>query len=252
MKLRIIIISFLIICLGINLNASPDSLLTKANSYYIDGNFDKAAELYQTLVDSGYQNAELYYNLGNAYFKINRIPYTILNYERAHRLKPNDEDILFNLEFARTFAVDRIEALPVFFLTKWYRTARAILTSNGWAWTSLIFLTLTLTCTLFFWFSTKGWVKRLNFACGVFTLLLTIMSMVFSAQEKHKENLRNQAIIFQQAVSVRSSPGDTGKDIFILHSGTKVEITKALGQWVEIRIADGNKGWVPSETLELI
>jgi len=227
-------------------------LLIKANIHYIDGNFDKAAELYQTLVDSGYQNAELYYNLGNSYFKLNRIPYAILNFERAYRLKPNDEDILFNLEFARTFTVDRIEPLPIFFLTKWYRMARAILTSNGWAWTSLFFLALTFTFALYFWFSSRGWIKRLTFASGILTLLLTIMSMVFSAQEKHKENLRNQAIIFQQAVSVRSSPGETGKDIFILHSGTKVEITKALGQWVEIRIADGNKGWVPSETLELI
>ena len=117
--------------------ATPDSLLNKANNHYLEGNFDKAAELYQTLVDSGYHNAELYFNLGNSYFKLNRIPYAILNYERAYLLKPNDEDIEFNLEFARTYTVDRIEPLPVFFLTKWYRSARGMLSSNGWAWTSL-------------------------------------------------------------------------------------------------------------------
>ena len=229
-----------------------DSLVFRANEHYVDNDFDKAAELYQTLVDSGYQSADIYFNLGNAYFKLNRMPYAILNFERAYRLNPGDEDIEFNLEYARTFTVDRIEPLPVFFLLKWYRSVRQILPSNGWAWSSLFWIAITLSLALIFWFALKPFTKRLTFSLGIISLAFAIVSIVFSAQEKENETIRDKAIIFQPVVTVKSSPGETGNEIFILHSGTKVQITKALGKWVEIRIADGNKGWIPSESVELI
>lgn len=252
MRQLIFIITLTIVSLKLTASAMPDSTLIKANESYIEGNFDKAAELYQTLVDSGYHNAELYYNLGNSYFKLNRVAYAILNLERAYLLKPYDEDIEFNLEYAKTFTVDRIEPLPVFFLVKWYRSARGILSSNGWAWVSLIWLAAVLGLALTFWFSLNPYTKRISFAFGIVVLTFFLFSTVFSSQEKHRVALRNEAIIFQPVVTVKSSPGDAGKEIFILHSGTKVQITKAVGQWVEIRIADGNKGWISSETIELI
>ncbi|MDX9845852.1 MAG: tetratricopeptide repeat protein [Tenuifilaceae bacterium] len=252
MKKVNLIILLSVLSFGLKANTSSDSLLIKANECYIEGNFNKAAELYQTLVDSGYHNAELYYNLGNAYFKLNRIAYAILNYERAFRLKPNSEDIEYNLEYARNFTVDRIETLPVFFLTKWYRSVRGMLSSNGWAWASLFWLTITFAIALVFWFAISPYTKRISFLLGIITLTIFILSSVFSAQEKHRVSLRDEAIIFQPVVTVKSSPGQAGKELFILHSGTKVIITKAVGQWVEIRIADGNKGWIQSENIELI
>jgi hypothetical protein len=175
-----------------------------------------------------------------------------LNYDRAHRLKPNHEDIEYNLEYARTFTVDRIETLPVFFLTKWYRSARGMLSSNGWAWASLFWLAMTLVVALVFWFSLSPYTKRISFLLGIITLTTFVFSSIFSAQEKQRISIRNEAIIFQPVVTVKSSPGDAGKELFILHSGTKVRVTKAVGQWVEIRIADGNKGWIQSENIELI
>jgi tetratricopeptide (TPR) repeat protein len=247
-----LVIAVIIISIGKSLSASPDSLLSKANQYYIDGNFDQAAELYQILVDSGYHNAELYYNLGNSYFKLNRIHYSIINFERAHILKPYDEDIEFNLEYARTFTIDRIEPIPVFFLVKWYRSVKGMLTSNAWAWVSLGLFAATLIFALLFWFSFSAIRKRLFFSLGIITLTLFIFSSVFSAQEKKRLSLRNEAIVFQTVVTVKSSPGESGKELFILHSGTKVTITKTIGNWVEIRIIDGNKGWIPSNTIELI
>jgi tetratricopeptide (TPR) repeat protein len=252
--MRYLIVSIIILFGSSSLHAKfiPDSLLNVANNHYIEGKFDEAAELYQTLVDSGYHNAELYYNLGNSYFKLGKPAYAILNYERAHRLKPNDEDIEFNLEYARSFTVDRIEPLPVFFLVKWYRSVRGILSTNGWAWISLFWFAVALTLGLVFWFSFRPWTKRLSFTFGIMSILFAVFSVIFSVQEKEMVMLRDEAIIFQPVVTVKSSPGEAGKEIFIIHSGTKVQITKAIGQWVEIRIADGNKGWIPSETLELI
>lgn len=252
MRYLFITIFFLLGNHSLSAKIVPDSLLIKANEHYIESNFDRAAELYQTLVDSGYHNAELYYNLANSYFKLGKPAYAILNYERAHRLKPNDEDILYNLEYARTFTVDRIEPLPVFFLIKWYRSVRGILSTNGWAWVSIFWFAATLSLGLLFWFSLRPWIKRITFTLVVLSVMLTVLSAIFSLQEKERVTLRDEAIIFQPVVMVKSSPGDAGKELFIVHSGTKVQITKAIGQWVEIRIADGNKGWIQSEALELI
>jgi len=242
----------LAISLSANANFSPDSTLQRANTEYTEGNFEQAAELYKLLVDSGYTSAELYYNLGNAYFKQGQIPHAILSYERAFLLNPSDEDIEFNLEYARTFTVDRIEVLPQFFLTKWYQSVRGLLGSNGWAWVSVGFVALLLVTALFFWFSYKPWVKRVAFILGLFFVLCLSLSIIFSLQEKSRMELRNKAIVFESVVTVKSSPGASSKDIFILHAGTKVQITKAIGEWVEIRIADGNKGWINSSAIELI
>jgi tetratricopeptide (TPR) repeat protein len=227
-------------------------LLVVANEHYANSRYEEAAQLYQMLVDSGYQNVAIYYNLGISFFKMNQVPHAILNYERAHLLDPNDEDIEFNLEMARTFTVDRIEPLPEFFLVSWYRSVRGVFSSNTWAIISILLFAVTLVLSLFFWFSRVRSVKRLSFSIAIVALSLSMLTILFSKQEKLMLTQRNQAIIFQPVVAVKSSPGESGKDIFILHAGTKVKITKVLGDWVEVRIADGNKGWVQSVAVELI
>lgn len=252
MKSITLFLCILVIGFGLQAKSNPDSLFVEANKQYGSSNFEKAAEVYQQLIDSGYHNVEVYFNLGNALFKLNRIPNAILNYERAILLSPNDEDIEFNLDYARTFTVDRIEPLPEFFVIVWYRSIRSLLSSNGWAFFSLIFFSLTLTLLLIFWFNPRAGFKRLSFILAILTFLLMGSSLVFSRQEKLRISQKNYAIVFQPVVAIKSSPGETGKDIFILHAGTKVKITKTLGEWVEIRIADGNKGWVQSLSVELI
>lgn len=249
---RIVLLSFLLLGFGFTAESNPDSLLNKANELYSKSMFDEAASVYQQLIDSGYRNDFVYFNLGNAFFKLNRLPNAILNYERAYLLNPKDEDIEFNLEYARTFTLDRIEPLPEFFAIVWYRQLRSMLSSNGWAIISITLFALTLSLIIIFWFSVKSSTKRLSFAAIILTVLLMITALVFSKQERDRVMNRNQAIIFQQVVAVKSSPGETGKDIFILHAGTKVKVLKTLGEWVEIRIADGNKGWVQSIAVELI
>lgn len=83
-------------------------------------------------------------------------------------------------------------------------------------------------------------------------LLITITSVTFSAQQKRLLTEHSYGIVFQSVISVKSSPGDSGKDLFILHSGTKVKITNSIGDWLEIRIADGNKGWILADALQKI
>ncbi len=252
MKALKLVVSIFLVGITFVSKSNPDSLLVVANEHYANSRYEEAAQVYQMLVDSGYQNVAIYYNLGNSFFKMNQVPHAILNYERARLLDPNDEDIEFNLEMARTFTVDRIEPLPEFFLVSWYRSVRGVFSSNAWAIISILLFAVTLVLSLFFWFSRVRSVKRLSFSIAIVALSLSMLTILFSKQEKLMLTQRNQAIIFQPVVAVKSSPGESGKDIFILHAGTKVKITKALGDWVEVRIADGNKGWVQSVAVELI
>lgn len=250
---RIIVLVFAMVwALVLQAGTVVDSLLLKAHEEYVEGRFEEASNLYQSLADSGYVNAKLYYNLGNAYFKSNRVPDAILNYERAYLLDPTDEDIEFNLQYARTFTVDRFETIPTFFLKDWYRSLRSLCSSNGWAWMSLLFLLLLLGSTLVFWFSGTFWVKRTLFSTGVVLVTLFVLSTLFSIQEKNRALAKDKAIVFQSVVTVKSSPGSSGKELFILHAGTKVKVLQSVGEWTEIRIEDGNKGWVQSETMEII
>ncbi len=252
MKLFKIFASIVLVGFSLVSKSNPDSIFVKANEQYSNSKFEEAAQLYQMLIDSGFQNVDLYYNLGNTYFKLGQIPQAILNYERASLLRPGDEDIEFNLEMAKTFTVDRLDPLPEFVIISWYRSFRGIFSSNSWAIISVVLFSITLVFGLFFWFSRTKAVKRLSFSIALITLFLTFATLVFSNQEKKSLSQRNKAIIFEPVVAVKSSPDDSGKDIFILHAGSKVTITKTLGEWVEIRIADGNKGWVQCVAVELI
>lgn len=231
---------------------SSDSLFIKANQQYETGNFESAAALYEQIADSGYVATELFFNLGNTYFKMNRIASAILNYERALLLSPQSDDVKFNLEMVRTFTVDRIVPLPEFILSTWYRNFRNLFTPNVWVNLSISFFGFALFLLTLFWFSYGRVIKRLSFSFALLFLFLSASTLVFAAQENVKFTSRSEAIVMNPVVAVKSSPGETGKDIFILHSGTKVTITKSIGDWEEIKIADGNKGWIRKADIERI
>lgn len=230
----------------------PDSLFVKANKEYSAANYESAVAIYEQISDSGYIAADLFFNLGNTYFKLNQIASAILNYERALLLSPQNDDIRFNLEMVRTFTVDRIEPLPEFILKTWYRAFRNLFTPTYWAFFSLLLFALSLLLLTIFWFSHGRLAKSLSFSFSLLFLILTFATAVFAAQENVKLTSRSEAIVINPVVAVKSSPDETGKDIFILHSGTKVLITKTIGEWEEIKIADGNKGWIRKADVERI
>lgn len=232
--------------------ANVDALMVDANKNYSDGKFEDAVKAYESIVKQGYQSDILYYNLGNAYYKTKNISAAILNYERALVLNPGDENIKFNLDLARTFTVDRIEPLPEFFLVSFFSRFRQLMSTNGWAYTGLFFLISSLILAYFFWFTFNPNIKRITFSAGVFTILITLLSFTFSFQQKNMIVNHPYGILMPSVVAVKSSPGDSGKDLFVLHAGTKVKIIDSVGNWHEVRIPDGNIGWILKETMERI
>lgn len=232
--------------------ANFDELWDEANSRYVNNDFAGAIAVYESILDQGYASSKLYYNLGNAYFKDNSIGKAILNYNKAQRIAPSDSYIEYNLAVANSYVKDRIDAVPQFFLNSWARTLRTSLSSNVWAVISLIFFTFALCFALIYVFSQKKSWRKAGFFTAVVMAIFFFMSVSFAVMEKNRLMNSSEAIVTAPAVAVKSSPNSAGTDLFQIHEGTKVEVLGDFGEWGEVMIADGNKGWLLLSAVEMI
>ncbi|GAB6012427.1 tetratricopeptide repeat protein [Viscerimonas tarda] len=218
--------------------------------------YPKAIQLFEDEIsrqkEKGLESAELYYNLGNAYFREGEVAKAILNYERALLIDPGDLDARHNLEFARTKIEDKIVGVDTFFLQSWFDSIQNLQSSNDWAKLSVAFFLLFLAALSLFFFTRSILVKKVAFYTGLVLFVSLIFTNIFSSRLKDKIIDRNTAVIMAGSVSVKSSPDANSKELFILHSGTKVQINKKDELWFEIEIDNGNVGWIPSNKLEII
>ena len=223
-----------------------------ADSAYVQGNYQKAIELYTELLKEG-QTADLYYNLGNAYYRTEEITQAILAYERALLLSPGDADIRFNLQLARTKTIDKMVPQSEFFAVTWYRSLVNQMSVDGWAHTALVMLAAAIVLALLYLFSSPVWLRKVGFFGGILALLFFGLSNLFAWQQKQTLTHRDGAIVTGSAVPVKSTPATSGTDLFILHEGTKVTITDdTMQEWKEIRMPDGKVGWVETRQIEVI
>ena len=230
-----------------------EPLIDSANNAYAEQNYEKAVGFYEKVLDKGLESPELYYNLGNAYYKLHDLASAILNYERARQLAPNDEDIQYNLELARNQITDKIEPVPEFFLLRWVENALNVFSTNTWALVSLISFIAFLVLFSVYLYSAKLGVKKSSFWIGVIALIISIASFSFSYQQKQDIVNSGEAIVFSPKVTVKSSPSESGTELFVIHRGVKVHIIDdEIKGWYEIKLADGNKGWLKRETVEPI
>lgn len=229
-----------------------DSLLFRAGQFYQQNEFSKAISEYQSLADSGWASAELFYNLGNAHFKNHDVKSAILYFERAKRLAPNDEAINFNLSLSRSLIFDKVEAVPELFLLTWGKAIRDRKSVRAWSWWSIGSFVVVLMLGLLFLFVRNMNVRRLAFGLCVFFFVVSITAFTFGYLQKHNIERTDEAIVFSPSVTIKSSPDDSGNNLFILHEGVKVRIEDSIGEWCEVRIEDGNKGWMRMSELEII
>ena len=229
-----------------------DSVLLRAEQYYQQNEFSKAIAEYQSLAETGWTSAELFYNMGNAYFKNHDIKSAILYYERAKRLAPNDEAIDFNLNLSRSLIFDKVEAVPELFLITWGKAIRDWMTVRTWSWWSIGSFAAVLTLALLFLFVRNMRVRRIAFGLCVCCFALSLSTFTFASLQKANIERTDEAIVFAPSVTVKSSPDDSGNNLFVLHEGIKVRIEDQIGEWCEVRIADGNKGWMRMSELKVI
>jgi tetratricopeptide (TPR) repeat protein len=232
--------------------ATTEVALDSANAAYKKGNYEKALKIYETILAEGNESANLYYNLGNTYFRLKDIPNATINYERAKLLAPDDEDINFNLNLVNSFGVDKVNAVPEFFVYTWIKNVIHSFSVNQWSVFGLSFFILSLLFMLSFLFSgTAGW-RKFFFWFGSFFLLISIFTTVFAFQSRSEIVNNHSAIITASVTTAKSSPDDASTDLFIIHVGTKVLINEELDDWTEIKLSDGSIGWIKSKDFEKI
>ncbi|MDO5443210.1 MAG: BatD family protein [Bacteroidia bacterium] len=230
-----------------------EALWENGASAYAEGNWEGAIEAWSAIDAEGLEAPELYYNLGNAFFKNADYAHAILYYERALKLDPSYSDARFNLEFANEFIQDRIEAVPEFFLKTWVRKAGYMLSSDSWAVMFFVLLAIALAGGLLFLLTGESSRKRLGFFGFIAAFLLAVICLSFSISQKAGYNRADSAIVTAPVSSIKSSPGaESAKDLFILHEGTKVKLMDSVGQWFNIELSDGRQGWIKSSDLEVI
>lgn len=221
----------------------------QANTLYTQAQYDSAAIVYESILESDLESAALYYNLGNTYFKLRNYPKSILYFEKALKLNPNDEDIIENLQIANARIVDKIEPMPELFFKVWWRNFCTIFHPDTWALLSIVSFVVLL--ALVFWFLTARNIaaRKMTFFFGILFIFVFAGTFVIAAQGKATLQQENQAIIFTPTITVKSAPGASSVDLFILHEGAKVTILDNVSGWNRIRIANGSVGWLPENSM---
>ena len=226
---------------------------TKADSAYINNDFVNAVYLYENILANQGESADIYYNLGNSYYKMNNIAKAILNYEKALVLNPSNNDIHFNLELAKNKTIDKVTPMSEVFLVTWMKSLTNTMSEKGWAKLAIFTFLLTLLALILYYFSNKISLKKIGFISALCLLLVCIIANTFASSQKKKAQSHETAIIMSPSITVKSTPNEGGTDLFILHEGRKVTIKdNTMREWKEILLEDGNAGWVPSSAIEII
>ena len=230
----------------------------QANTAYSQSNYAEAISGYEQILQEARARealtddyAEVYYNLGNAYYKQGELGHAILSYERALRLKPRMRDAKQNLEFVEQRITDRIDDTRSFFLQDWLITLRNNFRESTWTWLSIVLFWLVLAGLLLFLFGREAALRKAAFHVAWISLLLTVYTGINAGTLHSRDAAQQEAIIMQGVVNAKSSPDQSGTDLFQLHEGTKVRITDTLGDWSEVRVAEW-QGWIETRMLERI
>lgn len=234
----------------VSMAQTNDDLFKTANKAYNEGHYQAALDSYQKILDQGQHSAALYFNMGNAYYKLNEIAPSIYYYEKALLLKPNDPEIKNNLAFAQNMTVDAIEQLPKTGFAQLYGDVLGFLSFDQWAIAAIVFMFLFVLGYLayhFLWHSTK---KRLAFTISMVSLFVSIMAVTFAYLEYQNFKKDRPAIVFADEAEVKAEPNLSSGAAFTLHQGTKVDILDQLDDWRKIRIRDGQTGWIPKADIK--
>ena len=230
-----------------------DSLWSKGVQAYTDGRWSECTESLKALESVGVVSPELYYNLGNAYFKSGDYPHAILYYERTLKISPSFEDARINLDFANSLIRDKIDAVPEFVLKSWARKVCYLMPSDFWALISIVLFAAALALFLVFRLGASRGLRRTGFYCSIVALILSASSFGMAQWQRNSYLRADGAIVMKPVASVKSSPSrDSSKDLFVLHEGTKVTVLDTVGEWKNISLSDGRQGWIEESDMEMI
>ncbi|MBT8261076.1 MAG: tetratricopeptide repeat protein [Flavobacteriaceae bacterium] len=248
MKKVVSIVSFLLTFVAF---AQNNVIYQEGNALYNQGKYQEAITAYETIIDNGEHSAELYFNLGNAYYKLNSIAPSIYYYEKALQLNPKDKDIQNNLTFAKNMTIDAIEEVPSIGLNRFMKSFIKFFDFETWAILSVGFVFAFVVIFLMYYFSHSTGKKRFLFLSSIASLVFMVFCLFFAFQNFNLEKNDKPAIVFAKKSQVRTEPNLRSENAFFLHEGTKIQMLEIYNEdWVKIKIADGKTGWIVSEDIK--
>lgn len=231
---------------------SVDDLWEMAAGYYAEGDYVNALNFYLMIEGEQKVSPDLYYNIANSYFKSGGNSHAILYYEKALKLDPSHADAANNLAIAQRFTLDKIDVLPDLILVTWVRKVKYLFSADVWAWIAVVLAFAVAMMMLGFRFGSSLRSRKTSFVLACVCLLFAGIAFAFSISEKNDAIKEDSAIVMSPVASVRSSPGEAGNPIFVLHEGTKVSLLDELGEWTRIELSDGRQGWITAESISKI
>jgi len=247
-----ILFLLLIITANLTIAQNADSTFDNANNLYKNGKFEEAINEYKKIESQKLSSSELYYNLGNSYYKLNKVGPAIYYYEKALKLNPLNEDVKNNLIFAKRLALDNIEELPKTLLQRINANYLQKLSYNQWATVVIVFSILGSLLFLLFYFAQGSLKKRFYFTTSIVSFILLIASLFITYQQYNADTKNKEAIIFAEETEVRNAPTFNSEKVFTLHEGTKVIVLDAVDDWKKIKIVDGKIGWMIGNELKIL
>lgn len=223
-----------------------------ADKEYAKGNYLQASKDYSDLLKVG-ESVELYYNLGNCYYRLGNITKSIIAYEKAHRLSPSDRDVTFNLEFVREKTIDKIERQEKNFFSAGYTMLQNLMDMDAWACLSILAFFVCLGMAMLFLLGRDEWMRKLGFYVALLSVFVFVFSTLFAWQQKHNFDARDRAVVVAPSASVKLTPSDSSADAVVVHEGTAVQIVdRTMSDWYSVKLDDGKEGWLKRNSLEII
>ena len=242
---------FFIIFLVFTSNQVIDDLFQKSNDYYTNGDYQNAVNGYLDVLDSGFESAELYFNLGNSFYKLNNIPDSNFYYEKAKSISPNDDDILTNLIFAKNLRIDKIEILPITQMQNFILSILNLFSEKGWSIFLISLIWFMSFAFIFYIISKDSKFKRLYFTISIVFIILSSLTLFINFEKKKLSEIK-YAIVYDKEIEVWSEPNNISELKFLLHEGTKVKQLDVIEDWVNIQLENGTLGWIQSSSLRVL
>ncbi len=228
------------------------SVFEEANRLYLEQKYDAAISRYESVIKNGYESGEVYFNLGNAYFKSGKLQHAILNFERAKKIIPNDDDVNFNLQLANVQLIDKVESIPDLFIYQWFNSLLSVFTLETMIWLIYILFLGVLGSFSVFLFARKYEHKRYSLMSGMILSFLLVVGIANFLIQSYRQSNSTFAIVMTDVANIKSAPDSKGNDLFVIHRGLKVQLLDSVNKWSKIRLADGKVGWIPEGEVESI
>ena len=250
--IRICILWMLLLCGGALRAESDGQIFAAANEAYRQKDYVKAEQLYGSLVGRGVVSADLFYNMGNTCYRLNRLGESLLWYERALRLKPSNADIRANIAYVNSRTVDQMEVLPVFFLKRWFDSLRGLFSVTGWALFSIVSALLFFAGLAFFLLAGSLRLRMRLLLLDFFLFCILALGIGMAFAQRHALEREDEAVVTALSVQVRSMPDASGTELFTVHEGMKVRLADEVGEWTEAIFPNGSKGWILTRQITVI